>query len=482
MIRNTTIGIGMALGLLGCGGRVAGDNGTESHWLRTCLDDSDCALGNCLCGRCTLECNRDTDCRWPLDVCVAPGEDPTLATCAAPPGGLCGISSAPEGTSRLSEALVIEREQCTGSRDVRWVLNPDADVSPQDPGGCGPHRLVAFANDEFVIAGMPRATDVSRVGLDGKLVATYTVDSTLVPGSALHFKEVIARADGRIALLGYPLGSDADSAPWIGILDADGKLASEQRLDTDLDTYCKLWLGLEPLPEGGYVFARRDMPLYSLVWSRLDEEGGELWRRIVAIEHHVDMLPGTMVVTGNQTIQMLLTSDQDNETYVVASDLDGNHVEHRHRGLSCGYREGAAALPNGFVACLDQRSFGELTIASLRPDGSVAWHKTYGTEDFGPYFEPRITYHAPFDELLLIGREVKEWGSDEPWEFRIVGLDVLGNRRWTYGSGLIGARSAPSAYSTFSAERGRVIALEEPLSDSTERGLSYYVIQPPTCP
>ncbi|MBN1609703.1 MAG: hypothetical protein JW940_23925 [Polyangiaceae bacterium] len=341
MTSHKTVGTGIALALVACGGRIATDKGTESHWLSICVDDSDCAFGSCLCGRCTLECSEDTECRWPLDVCVAPGEDPALATCTAPPRGLCGISSAPEGTSRLSEALVIEREQCTKHREVRFVLNRDADVSGKYLIDDGFIHSVALANDEFVIAGVPAAADVSRVGMDGRLIARYTVEPKLLAGSVLYFKQVIARTDGQIALLGYegrsdPDGSDIDPSPWIGILDADGRLSSEQRLDTGLDTYVKLWLGLEPLPGGGYVFARRHGPDWSsfLVWSKLDEDGRELWQRTVRIEQPGGQLPGTIVVTSDQNVQMLMTSAQDDEAYVVTSDLDGNYVEHRQRDLA----------------------------------------------------------------------------------------------------------------------------------------------------
>ncbi len=45
-----------------CGGRAAGNPGSETHWLTACQADSECGEGSCLCGVCTTTCVVDSDC------------------------------------------------------------------------------------------------------------------------------------------------------------------------------------------------------------------------------------------------------------------------------------------------------------------------------------------------------------------------------------------------------------------------------------
>ncbi|MBN1610464.1 MAG: hypothetical protein JW940_27795 [Polyangiaceae bacterium] len=461
-----TIGIGIALGLLGCGGQVTLDKGTESHWLRSCSDDGDCTLGHCLCGRCTLECDQDTDCRWPLDVCVAPGEERGLEACVDPPKGLCGISTAPEGTSRLSEALVIEREQCLGNREVRSVRVPIADPSWEG-------TPTAFVNEQFVFAGMPSRVDIARIGLDGTAAQSLTVESALAAGSQLGFTDLIAHPDGRIALVGNvaPDGSFLVST-WVGVLDAEGQLSSEQLLDVDVGEPSDL--GFEPLAGGGYVYARMLKPASDqnvLVWSRLDERGAELWQKRIDLEREINEIRGGMVVTTDETIQVLMIVDE--QLCVVTSDLDGSYVEHRHDAPKQKLLAGVAALPDGLVAALTMAS-SEPIMTAIGPDGSVGWQKSYGSKLLGHHARTTITYHAQFDEILLYGDDQDEEFNPR---FRIIGLDVLGNQRWEYND-LVD--SGFGIYPMVAADDGRLIALKQASTAWPE--LTYYVIEPPSCP
>jgi cysteine-rich repeat protein len=66
-----------ALVLVGCGGQTEATDRTEPNWLGTCESDEDCQGGlSCLCDRCTVECDRASEC----------GQDGSRLTCAPPSG------------------------------------------------------------------------------------------------------------------------------------------------------------------------------------------------------------------------------------------------------------------------------------------------------------------------------------------------------------------------------------------------------------
>lgn len=89
--------------------------GSNSNWLVTCTDESDCASGGtCLCGACSQECNDNGDCS-PLDGAVCSsvddaarrtqcgGTEPAVGLCL--PG--CEPGSCADGQSCVDGACVI---------------------------------------------------------------------------------------------------------------------------------------------------------------------------------------------------------------------------------------------------------------------------------------------------------------------------------------------------------------------------------------
>src|SRR5688572_16434609 len=57
---------------LACGSRVRGGTDGSTHFWDTCANDSECGnQSECICGRCTTECNSDDQCAGSDVVCVA---------------------------------------------------------------------------------------------------------------------------------------------------------------------------------------------------------------------------------------------------------------------------------------------------------------------------------------------------------------------------------------------------------------------------
>ncbi len=61
--------------LPGCGSRID-DTGTETHWLKACDSDAECnGPTSCLCGVCTITCERDNSCPDQAPRCLVSDDD-----------------------------------------------------------------------------------------------------------------------------------------------------------------------------------------------------------------------------------------------------------------------------------------------------------------------------------------------------------------------------------------------------------------------
>jgi len=70
--------------------------GSESHFLRSCHDDSECGELSCLCGVCSAPCDADAVCTE-LDAaaeCVPSAARPSESACATPPESMCDLRCA----------------------------------------------------------------------------------------------------------------------------------------------------------------------------------------------------------------------------------------------------------------------------------------------------------------------------------------------------------------------------------------------------
>lgn len=66
--------MGLALAMMVCalGCSASGDPGTDSttHFWMSCESDSQCGNGTCICGRCTRECDANSECSVDEARCV----------------------------------------------------------------------------------------------------------------------------------------------------------------------------------------------------------------------------------------------------------------------------------------------------------------------------------------------------------------------------------------------------------------------------
>jgi hypothetical protein len=75
-----------------CGGKAGDSVGSETNWLAVCRTDTDCSIGSCVCGICTLRCDDDTSCSDgpPQSTCATADSAAIIALCGdAPPVASC---------------------------------------------------------------------------------------------------------------------------------------------------------------------------------------------------------------------------------------------------------------------------------------------------------------------------------------------------------------------------------------------------------
>jgi hypothetical protein len=518
MTSKHTFVAGLALGLMGCGGRLGGETGSETHWLGTCTRNTDCDRGSCLCGVCTLECTEDSDCRWPLDTCVAPRDEPGLAQCVDPPRGLCGVSAPAGWADPLSQALVYEREQCTREREVRLVQLPGIEAQTNHVG---------LAGDEFVVVG-PSGDDVvvSRVRVDGTREDAFTLTSDLFDFSTTTALERVAdawaqdghmipahyssvepyivrfRPDGQLALTSPVHIWQGHSATWIAVFEADGQRKWERLFEEATQEFP---IALEPLADGGYVLGRElDTDRGILVWDRFDDRGKTLWeRRSAGCDARYEGIE--LVMTSDGMIRWYSLTDWDEEGFVAkgACDLDGNCQQDELVAHGVG-SSATIPLPNGMMAYAgpdDVRS-QSARVTVIDVDGNVAWQHGYPVGLHQLY--SHLMYHEEYDELIVYGSGL---GEDEEAgeELFAVALDMFGEVRWRLRRqspvasfmNLLSWPHRPRPQIEFGpmlqAAGGRLIGLLQPVSKHTANklqpylpldgwnALAYYTIDTPEC-
>lgn len=178
--------------------------GSNSNWLVTCVDESDCARGGtCLCGACSRGCNDDLDCdSLEGAVCSTADDGAKSAQCGAsePERGLCLPACEPgscaEGRSCVAGACVIAEL-------------PDAEFC--DPARA-PSQAERVAEEELL-----RKLQQGRVA--GSIDCTS--DATLPAAPPL-------RLDGRLSCVARVRALDQATTGVTGPADSQGRDAAER--------------------------------------------------------------------------------------------------------------------------------------------------------------------------------------------------------------------------------------------------------------
>lgn len=141
----TTGALLMAM-LPGCGSRIDGGNtGSETHWLQSCDNDSDCGKYSCYCGTCTLGCESNSQCTQgngePAS-CVEVGGSSDQASCGDDaPKRVCAIAeqrtteievdSSPtsDSTTSSTDASTTEVEASSSSTSDNTSSSTDASTT-----------------------------------------------------------------------------------------------------------------------------------------------------------------------------------------------------------------------------------------------------------------------------------------------------------------------------------------------------------------
>jgi len=134
------VGILVAALLGGCGGQAESSRDGAPHWLALCTDDGECGTGlECLCGRCTIKCDRTKDCSADgAELACVPtsGCDSVASLCERPAptdGGGAGAGSDDNSNTVCPRAL--EEYAVLGACDA--VDLDCAGAAFYDDCGCG---------------------------------------------------------------------------------------------------------------------------------------------------------------------------------------------------------------------------------------------------------------------------------------------------------------------------------------------------------
>lgn len=175
-----------ASALVACGGRASGgSSGSETHWLQSCVSDSECGTLQCHCGICTAACSESDECVVPGAEAARCVERATLDAQCAPsaPRRLCAAATSGETDPRRDGGSSGEAMSDGGSSD-----------EAMSDGGGGDNDV----SDEIDAGGDPAPPPVSDAGMplpDPELgaVCDGSDDARLVvgwdPGGPLPLEE-----------------------------------------------------------------------------------------------------------------------------------------------------------------------------------------------------------------------------------------------------------------------------------------------------
>jgi hypothetical protein len=377
---------------LGCAqtSSSGGDTGSETHWLGNCASDSDCTVGQCLCGLCTEACAGVADCPAPLDVCTVPETPWTDSACQT---RLCGSSEPGEVQASLEGGQRLET--CEGGRPIATVFYAGKDRV---------ERASSLDGRGFVLE---RALDSAAwIDPEGRLIRDRRQPSGLAPTP----RRTRLLDDG-----GLLVGGDVDAFdgthPWIGRLDASWSLLWETQLaEASLSDGVQ---DLAILPGGDAIIVSRslktriqydplapELPLEQDLWfTRVSADGALLWRQSLPFVVSQSLLQDSysLVLTDDGELRTLVNDTQG--TLMIRGALDGSPLTALRLDFWLPDLRRLVKLPERRMAALSHNvSFATTSrLVVLDEDGLIVAQRVF-TDAL-----PSMVFEPVRRELLLAG-------------------------------------------------------------------------------
>lgn len=295
---------------MGCGQtRTGGGAGSETHWLTECDQDSDCGIGSCLCGVCTMACSSLRDCPDPLDTCSngngIPGCDLKICASSQPAESRAALSSPPSNVERFE-----------GCNDGRIDVVTHTDVGLESASRST--RVIRYVLAEqrgFLLFGGDSGL-FYRIDERGNLLRTLRAPPAAVTP---QFDSAAALEDGSLLL-----GGHLDGHAWLEKIDASWNVVWQRELQ--MPSFAQTQV--VALPDGEAVVVAADgmleVPLtlentQAVRWARVSSDGTALWER------EEPALAGNLlapVVIAGDSIRIAV--GEVDGVHLVSSDLEGS--------------------------------------------------------------------------------------------------------------------------------------------------------------
>jgi hypothetical protein len=393
-----------------------GDEGSETHWLSECASSSECELGECLCGVCTLPCGSVRDCPVPLNVCLAQGPDG--AECAE---SICQLplpGQEPRGFEQGPGPALQKAGTCAAGRQVDFVVAADARFPL---AASHQTRVAADGDDGFLLFG-DNLPVLLRLSPGGELVRT-------LPPPAFELEptidRIVALPDGSLLLSGL-VGESQLKHAFIGKVDANWNPVWEQQLElesveqTDLEALADggaVLTGVRWLDQLGETRGADD----DVFVARFSVDGQLMWERRASFEgvHAFSGQRGfRLAALTGATLNVVVPTDE--AVFHVTSDLDGNldpsslvtpvsEVQRSHfTKYGAAEPVGIEALPGGDVAIF---SFHHLVL--LDQAGREKLRHDVSLDEF----IAAVRFDAARGELVLAGQylDIANYDLPGPW-------------------------------------------------------------------
>lgn len=393
-----TLGLTIAAGVIlqACGKTgTGGDSGSETHWLTTCEQSSDCERGACLCGVCTVACSTTNDCPAPLDRCLDVGRDGVQCE-----QFICQSSTATQADMSGSQQNQLQQviATCDDQRptNLARISSTEAQILEEPAIGVTSHVVANVGGGFLLLDGNGAAT---RLAADGTFVRRFSS-----PFAGVRVTDASVLPDGSA----YVAGSTPDGA-WLAKVDANWRLSWQKQLAYSPDGF----VDVEQLPDGSAVVAATGhLPAlqggaapsesYVAFWARLTGDGVVVYDKALSYEGAFNGL-GMLAVSAtgfHLAISSLLGIT------LVTSDFDGNFTSQSLKEYAGFEVADVRSLPDGRVALLGK------TQLLLADDTGLVWEYALDPE---LEYANALGFDPTRSELIIAGGYVDDGSQPGTW-------------------------------------------------------------------